>query len=135
MVPDVSKNRLGLSGILLGEPPGVDPYPLSTPALRVFRRGRSIVWEAQVLNPKLKRNLPSLLSSVRILRDGKVLSQTDPVELAALPAGRQKGIPAGGTVTLGAALDPGDYVLQLLIRDENDGSRLVTQTIDFQVVE
>lgn len=135
VVPDVSKNRLGLSGILLGEPPGVDPYPLSTPALRVFRRGRSIVWEAQVLNPKLKRNLPRLLSSVRILRDGKVLSQTDPVELAARPAGKQKGFPAGGTVALGAALDPGDYVLQLLVRDENDGSKLVTQTIDFQVVE
>jgi hypothetical protein len=41
----------------------------------------------------------------------------------------------GGFVTLGERMEAGDYVLQLLVRDENDGSKLVTQTIDFQVVE
>lgn len=136
VVPDLSKNRLVLSGILLGEPEGIEPYPLSTPALRVFRRGRNMIWQAQVLNPKLKRNLPKLLSSVRILREGKVLSEiASPVDIANLSPNGPRDVMTGGFVTLGERMEAGDYVLQLLVRDENDGSKLVTQTIDFQVVE
>jgi hypothetical protein len=137
VVPDVSKNRLVLCGILLSEPAGVDPYPLSTPGLRVFRRGREMTWQAQILNPTLKRNVPRLLSNIRILRDGKVLSESPPapLEIAGLLPNNQKGVLTAGSVTLGARMDPGDYVLQLVVRDENDGSKLVSQSIDFQVVE
>jgi len=136
VVPDLSKNRLGLSGVLLGEPDGIEPYPLSTPALRVFKRGRNMIWQAQILNPKLKRNSPRLLSSIRILWEGNVLSESapEPVEIASSP-NRPKDATAQGWVTLGQQMQAGDYVLQLLVRDENDGSKLVTQTIDFQVVE
>ena len=137
VVPDSSNNRLGLSGILLGEPEGVEPYPLSTPALRVFRRGRKMIWQAQVINPKLKRNVPRLLSSLRILRDGRILSESPlaALEVASSIPNGQRRVLAGGSVTLGERMEPGDYVLQLLVRDENDASKLVTQAIDFQVVE
>jgi len=105
--------------------------------LRVFRRGRNMIWQAQVINPKLKRNVPQLLSSVRILRDGKVLLESPlaALEVAASIPNGQRRMMTGGSVTLGERMEPGDYVLQLLVRDENDGSKLLTQSIDFQVVE
>jgi hypothetical protein len=96
-----------------------------------------MTWQAQILNPTLKRNVPRLLSNIRILRDGKVLSESPPapLEIAGLLPNNQKGVLTAGSVTLGARMDPGDYVLQLVVRDENDGSKLVSQSIDFQVVE
>jgi hypothetical protein len=44
-------------------------------------------------------------------------------------------VPVSGTVTLGPSYPPGEYVLQVIVTDENDKSKAVAQAIAFQVAE
>jgi len=129
-VPDLGKGRLALSGILLREPAaqGVEPYPNATPAARMFQRGRQLSWLVQIYNPK-----PKLESSLRVFRDGQPVFQTPFAALDAKPAKDPKESIAGATMKLGSAMAPGDYVLQLLVR-EAGAKGVVSQWIDFQIV-
>jgi hypothetical protein len=47
---------------------------------------------------------------------------------------KQIDVPVRGNVTLGQAFAPGEYVMQLIVTDENDKSKAVTQAIPFQVM-
>lgn len=157
-VPDTTKNRLALSGLAVSEPEGRDHgplatplnrlvlsglaatepedrdhYPLATPLLRTFRRGHDLAWEAQVLNPKLKNGLPKLEASLRIFRDGGLISESTPEAINA--KGQTRDVTAGGSIQLEENMQPGDYVLQLVVKDQNDGAKTVAQAIDIRVVE
>jgi hypothetical protein len=138
VVPDLSKNHLALSGVMVAEPENAPGrYPLSTPILRIFRSGHEMLWYAQVFNPKLKKDTASLQSSLRVFREGELAA-----EMAAIPvppdpqAGKKpRDVMARGSFVLDTGLKPGEYVLQLLIKDENDGEKLVVQAVDFRVIE
>ena len=132
-VPDTTKNRLALSGLVVAEPPGRDSYPLATPLLRTFRRGHDLVWGSQVLNPKLKKGSPKLEASLRIFHDGELISEFPP-ELIDAKAQKSE-IAASGSVRLGKNMQPGDYILQLVVEDQNDGAKTVAQAIDIRVIE
>src|SRR5262249_40671431 len=84
-VPDVGKNRLTLSGIVLaaaqpqtqvsgdpaeGQVAAVDPN--GTPAVRIFKPGGSIVYAYQILNARADRDRkPQLAVQLRLFRDGQ----------------------------------------------------------------
>jgi hypothetical protein len=136
IAPNVSGNRLSLGGILVGEPDAADHYPLSTPALRVFRRGHGMTWLAQVNNPRLKNDAPKLQTSLRLFRDGKMVSETPSAaaEIAGPLGKKPRDVLTRGTVELGRDWEPGDYILQLIVQDQNDGLKMVAQAVDFQVI-
>jgi VWFA-related protein len=132
-VPDTTKDRLALSGLVVAEPPGRDSYPLATPLLRTFRRGHDLVWGSQVLNAKLKKGSPKLEASLRIFHDGELISEF-PRELIDTKA-QTSDIAAAGSIRLGENMQPGDYVLQLVVEDQNDRAKTVAQAIDIRVIE
>lgn len=137
-VPDLSKERLALSGIMLMEPPqaGVQPFAMATVSARTFQRGRQMRWAAQIFHPKAGPDgVPRIETSVRIFRDGKQVLETpfQPVEAKALDG--RHGIITAGTMKLGSAMTPGEYVLRLVVRDLNVMGAAAAQWIDFQVAE
>ena len=162
-VPDVNKNRLTLSGIVVS---GYDPSaaasraqkeqpvagasspgseevlgdadPQAGPAVRKFRRGMLMNYGYAIYNARLDRATarPQLQTQIRMFRDGK---QVFAGRVQAFDASGQtdlKRIAAGGALQLGKEMQPGDYVLQVVVTDllAKDNHRTTTQWIDFEIL-
>ncbi len=167
-VPDVSKGRLLLSGIVLradmlpesalvGEnrangaiPTAALPAkaaaqlpaegaqkqeidPKGTPAVRIFKPGKTIIYGYQVLNAQAgPGQRPQLEVQTRLFRDGQAIYSGEPqiVEMGDQPD--PKHLMAGGRIQLGAKMAADDYILQVVVTD-NLAKRVATQSIDFCV--
>lgn len=132
-VPDIKKKRLAVSGLLVRAPEQEQtPNPLSAPATRVFERGHSIEWMAEVYHPKAASNL---YGSVRLYRDTKLAAELPyfPLTAQPLPGGNAF---ARGLVPLDPALDPGDYVMELLVTDEPPSPKIksAVQRVNLEVI-
>lgn len=159
-VPDVKKKRLTLSGLICR---GVDPKayqqrasadandshspdeklegadPLSSAALRQFRSGLVVEYGLAIYNAQLDKatGKPQLLLQVRLFRNGQSVFVGK--ELA-FDSGSQpdlKQLTANGAVQLGSQMEPGEYVLQVIVTDliRKDKYRSASQWIDFEVVK
>ncbi len=133
-VPDLSKNRLALSGLVLGlfdaapdQPPtkpeetGADARDdvQPTPGVRRFSRDSAIDYGAAVYNPTLdqKTGKPQLTMQLEIYREGKVLHQLEPKPIAPGEAVSPKRLDCGGRLKL-TGFPPGDYVMRLVVTDQ-----------------
>lgn len=150
-VPDLKRERLALSGVVLtaapDEPaPGAAekqaapaPDPLRDATVRRFRRGSQIDFFYHVYNAKVDRatGRPRLLTQVRLFRDGRPVFEgpTNPFDPGAQTD--MTRLKAASRLRLGLNLAPGDYVLQLVVTDGlAKGSRAtVTQWLDFEIVQ
>jgi len=148
-VPDLGKNRLALSGVVLtaaaddpapgAAPKSVAPDPLRDATVRRFRQGSKIDFTYIIYNAKVDRatGRPRLLTQTRIFRDGQPVFEG---QLAPFDPGPQPDVTrlrSGSRLQLGMNLTPGDYVLQIVVTDElAKGSRAtVTQWLDFEIVK
>jgi len=164
-VPDIGKNRLTLSGLVIsgndpakakktatvdadraaqqtagGKEGGVEDFePLASPALRMLRRGLDLDYAFLIYNaqPDPKTKQPQLESQVLLFKDGR---QVFAGKVVPIPLGQQPDlthIPASGRLRLGADLPPGEYVLQVIITDKlaKEKYRTATQWMDFEIVE
>ena len=159
-VPDLKKKRLSLSGILLNSvaaselrrtdsPPSPstttpgqevpETDPASTAAVRQFRRGQAVsygyfVYNAQINKATLK---PELTTQLRLFRDGKPVftGKELPFDYTNQPDLRY--LTTGGTVQLGTGMEPGEYVLQVVVTDilAKPKYRIATQWIDFEILK
>jgi hypothetical protein len=150
-VPDLTNNRLALSGLVLGsfdgaseqqpaKPEGTgadardDVQP--TPSVRRFSRDGVIDYGAIVFNPAIdsKTGKPQLTMQVEIYRDGKVIHQLDPRQIPLDESASPKRLECGGRLKL-TGFTPGDYVMRLLITDQlADQKRArAEQWMDFSV--
>ena len=145
-VPDVKKNRLTLSGIVMGATlpksgegeatPITDRARMEgMPAVRIFRTGAVVHYAYKVLNASLdvdKR--PQLETQVRLFRDGKLVYSSRGESVVADAAQKTKQLILTGQMQL-KQIAAGDYTLQLIVEDNlrHDKYRIATQAIDFQV--
>jgi VWFA-related protein len=153
-VPDTRKGRFGMSGVLLRQATADlinslgaternfvqadDSWTQGGPALRRFRPGQGIVYAFEVINPKRKgsEKKSSIVSFVRVFRNGELL-YTGPEQRRFLDIpGIPEQLQGGGLLRLGAQLSPGEYLIQVIVRDENGKKKAppLTQWIDFEVV-
>jgi VWFA-related protein len=154
-VPDLKKDRLALSGIIMAlyrdaaatpapgtaaATPNADaPDPMGGSAVRRFRRGAAVDYGFNIFNAKLERagGGARLQTQVLVYRDGKPVftGQVLPFEGRAQNVAGDIG--AGGRLLLGKELGPGEYVLQLVVTDllAKEKHRVATQWMDFEVVE
>jgi VWFA-related protein len=160
-VPDLGKNRLTLSGLVLS---GYDPAtatkaaagpdqppnsgeqglieaidPASTPAVRMLKRGTFLDYGFLIYNAQLdqKTKKPQLESQLVLLKDGKEVFAG---KLMPLKVGEEpdwKHIPAAGRLRLGDELAPGEYMLQIIVADRlaKEKDRWATQWMDFEIVK
>ncbi len=157
-VPNLRKKRLTISGIVLQnmsvaqwqnfdqgvaatkenatkEPP---PNALSDTSLRRFPRGTVLRYGFEVYNAKLDSlKKPSLTMQARVFRDGKLLldGREQAVDVASqVDTERWK---SAGAISLAQKMAPGDYILQVVIRDKSIANkvRVATQFVQFEVLE
>ena len=150
-VPDLKKDRLALSGVILtgaseaqtverkeGEEAKAAAGSVTSPAVRVLADGSSIRYAFLIFNAKVdKTNRPQVETQVRLFKDGKAV-YSGPVRPYSPGAQYQaKRLAAIGTMRLGPGLAPGQYVLQVVVRDKlaKEKYRVATQWIDFEVTK
>jgi VWFA-related protein len=151
-VPDLAKSKLFLSGLVATEadakgqfetpkPADVNaafgiPNGGGAPAIRSFKRNSVIAYFYDVYNAKpTASGVPNLTVEVNLFRDGKILIDglQQPADLQ--PQSDWTRIRDFGYMKLNPDISPGDYVLQLVIRDLSGKEIVATQTTDFTVVD
>ena len=149
-VPDLSKNRLALSGIVLNgtlAPTKTDAAKTSAsladagqqagPAVRRLRPGMILNYGYTIYNAQLDAaiNRPQLQTQMRLLRDGKPVFTGRVLPLNIGQQTDMKRLEAGGRIHLGPDLLPGAYVLRVDVTDmlAKDSFKTGTQWIDFEI--
>ena len=163
-VPDIGKNRLTLSGMVVS---GYDPAkrkpaqqglaqaaqqaasetegaveefePLAGPAVRILRGGMDLDYGFLIYNAQLdpKTRKPQLETQILLLKDAKQIfaGRLNPLEVSGQPD--LKHIRAVGRLRLGPELTPGEYVLQVIVTDKlaKEKYRTATQWMDFELTK
>jgi VWFA-related protein len=150
-VPDVSGNRLALSGVVLNGTTAPAPASAnSTPtpaapestqsgaAVRRLRQGMILNYGYTVFNATTDgaSGRPQVQTQMRLYRDGKEVFTGRVLPLDAGQQADMKRLDAGGRLRIGPDLTPGQYVLQVVATDTlaKDKNRTATQWIDFEIV-
>jgi VWFA-related protein len=144
-VPDLTKNRLALSGIVLSNGDEADKTTAadqdieSGPAVRRFRGGMTLDYRYIIYNAAENGAGAGALvqTQMRLLRDGQPAFTGKVVPLDVAKQSNPKRISLGGRLRIGPELIPGDYVLQVVVTNTTNPKkpRLTTQWIDFEIVK
>lgn len=160
-IPDLGNNRLMLSGIILN---GLDPAKVknhtaagagagaattpakdasaetdqqSAPAVRRLRRGMILEFGYVIYNARSDKstNRPQLQTQIKLFRDGQQIFAGDVLPFDPLMQSNLKRLSVGGRLQLGTDMQPGDYVLQVIVTDPlaDPKHRTATQWMDFQL--
>ncbi|HEY0380391.1 MAG TPA: VWA domain-containing protein [Pyrinomonadaceae bacterium] len=162
-VPDVKKNRLALSGIIVdgvdpaaraAQPPAeaaaggaaaaagqepVESDPQASPAVRRFRRGLVMRYAYTIFNAQADKatGRPAVQTQMRLWREGReiFLGRVQPLDVT--NQADLKRLQTGGALQLGTNLPPGEYALQIIVTDPlaKEKYRTATQWIDFEIVK
>ena len=158
-VPDLKKNRLALSGIVVKAIPqqefqkyasraaektetddSVDESdPNSSAAIRQFKQGLVMIYATIVYNAQIDKaeGRPRLSTQAKIFLNGKEVFNGKEIPFDASNRPDLKRLPLAGAIQLGYEMVPGEYVLQLIVNDPlaKEKRRVATQWIDFEIVK
>lgn len=157
-VPDLKKKRLTLSGIYLASNQRAQAMsqskgqttpasagsegslgeadPQSGPAVRRFKAGSVIDYGFEVYNARLDKGSgrPQLETQVRLFKENREVyaGRVIPIRGAAGADGRVVAI---GHLQLGSKLEPGEYILQVVVTDMlgKEKQKVTQQWIDFEI--
>ena len=151
-VPNPKSDKLFISGLITTElAPDGKPKPIvgrpmnaafapvfsmSTPSIRQFRAGSAVPYIFTINNakPENANGTVRITKEIRIYRNGQMIATEaeTPVETA----GRQtkSGIDESGIKRLDVRYAPGEYALQVIIRDKV-ANRVSSQSIDFEIID
>jgi len=151
-VPDLKKKNLRLGNLAVGEVKIENGKParsliepsqgrfspvssLSDPAIRKFRRGSILVYSYRIYNAALAKSSqqPNLSVQVCLFKDGEVVTDYPAQVIQLEPQTDLSRLSDYGYMKLAPEMIPGDYALQLVIKDLN-GKRTTSEWIDFEVV-
>ncbi len=155
-VPDIKKNKLMLSGVVLRGLPmeaylnasakadqqntndiAADAFPSAGPALRQMARGMALVYAFHIYNAQVDKDSgkPKLKTQVRVFRNGELVFTGNEQPYEITNENDLKRLNAVGAIQLGTAMAPGEYVLQIIVTDSaKEKPKVATQSMDFQIV-
>lgn len=148
-VPNLKKDRLAISSIILDnytldqwrktstaktQPTEDTGFDVDT-ALRRFSRGTVLRYDYIIYNAKV--NPTEVQVQAKLFRDGKLFIEGQPNLIDTQGQTDLKRIEAVGAITLGNNLAAGNYVLQIIVTDNNTKRKYQTASrwIDFEIVE
>ncbi|NOT46242.1 MAG: VWA domain-containing protein [Acidobacteria bacterium] len=151
-VPNLKKNRLVLSGVVLenisfsewkkreaGEPVAESTSnPFVATSLRQFKQGTVLNWGVTVYNAKEQpAGTIGLSFETRVFRDGKLIFEGKPQSIPTTGQTNLKAINVSAGLQLGTTMLPGDYVLQITVVDAlaSEKRRNAVQFVQFEVLE
>ena len=109
---------------------------LRSPARKDFLPGESFEYMTVIYNAKTKKeHPPELESQIVLYRDGLEIHKSEPETIDLSGVGDYKRIPIQRKLQLEDSMQPGDYILQFLVRDKQakEKESLTTQTMSFRV--
>jgi VWFA-related protein len=154
-IPNLKKKKLTLSGIVFenvsieqwqtiaSNPAAYEEIkkstdPMTDTSLRQFRNNSVVRFGTEIYNPKLgpTRN-PDLTIQLRIFQDGKVVVEGQPTSLSAPFNPATRSVSITGSLRLGDKMQPGDYILQIIVTDNlaKQKHKTTTQFVHFEVIE
>jgi hypothetical protein len=151
-VPDLKKNRLTISGVAL-ENIGFAAWeklaagvavtdelsdPLMDTSLRRFKRGTVLSYGFAILNAKAEAGRPpNLTANITVFRDGKLLHEGHAQAVPFADRSDPTSVNFTGALNLGSEMEPGDYILQITVRDNlaKNKHKYATQFVQFEVIE
>ncbi len=152
-VPNLKKNRVTVSGIVLenftpqqwnnsfAEVP--DPKiettdPMEDTSTRTFKRGSILRYGFEVYNAKLDpSNKPNISTQIRVFRERQPVLEGKRIPLDHSGQTDFRKLKSVGAFSLATKMEPGDYVLQIIVFDNlaKEKSRIATRYIQFEVVD
>ena len=149
-VPDLKKKRLTLSSIVIqnisaeewrsiaaGSPAKISTANVDT-ALRKITGGGVLRYGYEIYNAKLdQQRQPHVSARIRLFRDGKLYYEGKDSAVDMDGQSDMQHIRKMGAVAIGKTLEPGDYILQVVVTDALAGPtrQTATQSIQFEVVQ
>lgn len=156
-VPDIKKNKLLLSGLLLrgvtldsylkgvglnkedegNEQVSVENLPDASPSVRQFKTGMALVYGFAIYNAQIDKAIgkPNLKIQVRVFRNGQQIFAGNQMSYDPSDQTDLKRLSSGGGISLGTSMTPGDYVLQIVVSDvAKEKPRVASQWMDFEIV-
>jgi VWFA-related protein len=150
-VPDLKKENLALSGIILenlteAEWQARSPSPsasrnqdtlMQDTSNRRFKRGTILSYSAEIYNARLDRaQKPQIQTQIRIFKDGKLFLNGKPNPFNAEGQTAAGQFSFAGALGLGNEMKPGDYVLQIVVIDNlaKEKRKLAAQWVQFEVI-
>jgi hypothetical protein len=111
--------------------------PLNATSMRRFKRGTILRYGSEIYNARLAAGQPNLTIQTRMFRDGKLVFEGKPVPLELLGQTDLQRIKTVGALSLGAEMQPGDYVLQIVATDNlaKEKQKIAAQFVQFEIVE
>lgn len=160
-VPNLKKNRLSVSGIVLenltfeqwqkSQTNATHPAnstdaasavsetnSLNSTSLRRFKRGTILRYGTEFYNAKLDAaQKPNLNFQTRMFRDGKLIFEGKQSPVGILGQTDLQRIQTVGALNLGAEMPPGDYILQIVATDNlaKEKQKIATQFVQFEIIE
>jgi 5-hydroxyisourate hydrolase-like protein (transthyretin family) len=116
----------------------VDALPKASPALRQFQTGMALAYGVTIYNAQLDKTSgkPNLKIQVRVFRNGEQLFAGNELLYDATEQADLKRLRVVGGIELGSAMAPGEYVLQIIVKDlVKEKPRVATQWMDFEIVK
>jgi hypothetical protein len=151
--PDIKKKRLALSGLIVRAQSPVQAGALASAAgegreegsaqasaaVRQFKPGTIIEYVFLIYNAKLDKasSRPQIITQVKLFRDGKEIFSGKEIPYDSSGQIDLQRLPSGGALQLAGNMEPGEYVLQVIVTDAlaDKKHRIVTQWMDFQIVK
>jgi VWFA-related protein len=147
-VPDLKKNKLTLSGIVLENlteaqwkeqnSSNKQTNALMDTSLRRFKRGTILRYTTEIYNAKFDRKRkPQLQTQVRIFRDGKLILDGKQNPLQTDGNSDSHKLNFAGAIGLGNEMQTGDYVLQIVVIDNlaKSKQKLATNWVQFELTD
>jgi VWFA-related protein len=136
-MPDLHKNVLAMSGILLATEASVQANANLNLALRRFRQGERVMFAYAIYKAQFHDGQPQLTAQTRVFREGKLIFTGQPLPVSMDGQFDRQRITAGSRLQLGSEFPPGNYVLQVIVTDKlaKQNPNEASQWIDFEVVK
>ena len=157
-VPDIDKDRLSTSGLLIRGMPldsyiktlttttaagtdgvGEDSDPMANTSVRQFRTPSALVYALAIYNAKVDKTTgkPNLTIQARLFRNGELVFTGNAMPFDIREQTDPKRLGGGGAIQLGTTMKPGEYVLQIVVSDllAKEKYRVATQWMDFEIVQ
>jgi VWFA-related protein len=147
-IPDLKKNALSLSSLFILNRPedasslqsGIPeeslnparPLALRSQALRRYRSGESFDYMAILYNAK-SQDGTNLEWQFILFQNGSEIFRSKPEALTVKGSENAEGIPIKSTLKIESTMQPGDYVLQLIVRDKREKKRIATQSMNLEI--
>lgn len=144
-VPDINK-RMALSNLILdnftvpewqkirlgGSRDESERSVLLDTTLRQYKRGTILRCDYTIYNPPPGQQIES---QFRLIKDGKVVYEEAPTAVKLAGQTDLRRLAAAGAFSLGANLENGNYVLQVIVTDKTNAKNFAAQYVEFEIIE